>query len=76
MSRPEYAACVSRPDTKTWCGNPEFDGQFTFTDLDHAAINGEKEGRLVVCAQCMSKSVRAILNGHEMKLVKGESDDE
>ena len=70
MSRPDYVHCVGfgnavRADgIKTWCGNDYGFIEPFFIDIDHAALNGEAEGRLVACAECLDKITKALRNGH------------
>lgn len=69
MGRPEYVKCVGfgdavRSDGKiTWCGVDHSIG--AFVDVNHAALNGEKEGRLIVCDECRHEIIKAINNGYE-----------
>jgi len=68
MSRPDYVHCVGfgnaiRTDgKKTWCGVNHGMEPF-FVDVDHAALNGEAKGRLVVCGECRNKIIEALNNG-------------
>jgi len=55
-----YGICID--GKKTWCGRNEIP---FFTDPTHAALNGIKEGRLVVCAECVTEICKALKNGHD-----------
>lgn len=54
--RPDYIHCVKRPDVKAgWCGREISGGGtrgFFFTDIEHALLNGEQGGRLLLCPDC------------------------
>jgi hypothetical protein len=69
MCRPEYVHCVGfgnavRTDGKsTWCGNTHELKPF-FQDVTHAALNGEQEGRLIVCPECLKAITDALNNGY------------
>ena len=69
MSRPDYVHCVGFGDAiradgqKTWCGIDHGMEEPFFTDIDHAALNGEAKGRLIVCGECRHKIIQAISNG-------------
>ena len=48
-NRPDYIECIEystvfQPERKTWCRG---DYPPLFVSIDHAALNGEKNGRLV-----------------------------
>ncbi len=67
--RPDWIACVVSDvgeghelHERTWCGRPR--AGFVFTSVDHAALNGQAGGRLVVCDECLDAIVRALRNGH------------
>jgi len=74
-SRSEYVKCALRGDcerpffapksTLTWCGRPAAPGEFTFTDASHAALNGDRGGRLVLCRSCRDAIVMALDNGFD-----------
>lgn len=68
MKRPEWIKCVAdiHEDNKgkSWCGRV-ITTEFHFVDIDHAALNGRKEGRLVVCLKCLKAITRALRNGYE-----------
>lgn len=50
--RPDYVCCVKRPDGKAvWCGR-DHGREFFFTDIEHALLNGEQGGRLLMCQDC------------------------
>lgn len=69
MSRPDYVHCVGIVNTvragrqKTWCGVDHGMKEPFFVDIDHAALNGEAKGRLVVCGECRNKIIEALSNG-------------
>lgn len=68
MSRPDYVHCVGFRDSirawqKTWCGVDHGIAEPFFVDVDHAALNGEAEGRLMVCEECRRKIIEALSNG-------------
>jgi hypothetical protein len=64
VSRPEWVKCVSHIDLlNAWCGR-NVSMEFHFTSIDHAAENGLREGRLVVCPECFAAIVLALRNGH------------
>lgn len=50
---------------KTWCGKKP--AGFTFTSVDHAALNGRAEGRLVACPECVAQIKKALDNGAESR---------
>ncbi len=54
--RPDYIVCVKRPNDKVgWCGREISGGGtrgFFFTDVEHALLNGEQGGRLLLCQDC------------------------
>lgn len=54
--RPDYVHCVKRPNVKAgWCGREISGGGtrgFFFTDVEHALLNGEQGGRLLLCPDC------------------------
>ncbi len=50
--RPDYVHCVKKPDGKAvWCGRDR-GREFFFTDVEHALMNGEQGGRLLMCRDC------------------------
>lgn len=59
--RPEWVECIAYPtdDRKTWCG-----GHYRpfFTDIDHAALNALKQGRLVACPECVNAIHKILTN--------------
>ena len=65
--RPEYVACALiaavGKERETWCGRPT--DAFVFQDATHAALNGAKEGSLVLCRDCRDAIVMALSNGIE-----------
>ncbi len=62
--RPEYVHCVQDNHAqslgRTWCGNID---SAAFRDIDHAAMNGRNEGRLMVCRLCLRAIEKALANG-------------
>lgn len=66
MNRPDYVSCVgfgdavTDDDKKTWCGRKESPH---FVDVNHAALNGKQEGRLIVCGECRHEIIKALSNG-------------
>jgi hypothetical protein len=70
--RPEWLTCVASEVAeghelhgKTWCGLKPTG--FTFTSIDHAALNGRAKGRLVVCPECATQIKKALDNGTESR---------
>lgn len=71
MARPNYVHCIAdikgiepgTPAREAWCGRALFG--FHFQDIDHAALNGRQEGRLVACSGCVSEIVAGLKNGAE-----------
>lgn len=66
--RPDWVHCVGidaiRTDGKTtWCGK-SYELRPFFQDIDHAAFNGERGGRLVACPECVEEITRCLKNGH------------
>lgn len=54
----------------TWCGKPADQFEWTFMDIDHAAMNGRNGGRLTVCPSCRAAVIAGLKNktvevGHE-----------
>ena len=49
--------------TKTWCGRTLKVAEWAFTDAQHAAMNGKKKGRLLVCKKCSKKIYKSLMNG-------------
>lgn len=39
--------------------------EFHFQSIDHAALNGRNEGRLVACSECTTAIIAALSNGQE-----------
>lgn len=66
MSRPDYVVCISdnhaSNEGKSWCGR-NATMEFTFTGIDHAAMNGRNEGRFVACKECTDAVNKALANG-------------
>jgi hypothetical protein len=55
--RPEYVTCIQHTHAErkgtTWCGRPLGPlGEFCFVDIDHAAYERLRGGRLLVCPEC------------------------
>ena len=69
MSRPDYVSCVGFGNgaiidgQTTWCGVDHGMKYPFFVDVDHAALNGKAQGRLVVCGECRHKIIEALSNG-------------
>lgn len=75
--RPDYVHCVKMPNAKVgWCGREISGGGtrgFFFTDIEHALLNGEQGGRLLLCPDCdvaICLSVRTASSGAEPVDVK------
>ena len=64
--RPEYVRCVADTHAErqglSWCGR-RVEGEWHFVDVDHAALNGRNEGRLIVCPECLSVLITALAHG-------------
>jgi len=60
--REDYIKCVNLVNTigGSWCGGNQAG---RFVDVDHAALNGRNEGRLVVCPECREAIIKALNNG-------------
>ena len=69
MARPDYVKCIrdTHADNKgkAWCGRPACRFEFAFEDVDHAAMNGRNEGRLIVCPECRDAAIKALRNGYK-----------
>jgi hypothetical protein len=67
--RPDWIKCIGFGDVdrkgKTWRGRPGGFGEPFFIDPTHAALNGEQQGRLVACPECVEAITRALKNGHD-----------
>lgn len=64
-TRPDYVKCAQtgmEGETRSWCGR-DVSHEFAFTDPTHAALNGLKQGRLVLCPECRAAIVTALANG-------------
>lgn len=64
MSRPDWVKCIAHPHVDrrdSWCGQPL--EAFHFLSADHAAINGEQQGRLVACRDCTDLITAALTEG-------------
>jgi hypothetical protein len=60
MKRPEYVKCIERTISgvrQSWCGI--VGAEWRFQDLEHVRLNGEQEGRLVACPDCLSAAMLA-----------------
>lgn len=64
--RPEYVKCVADVHVnnagKSWCGR-SIAREFSFAGVDHAALNGRGDGRLVACPECTALIIKALSNG-------------
>ena len=62
MARFEYVKCVGFGDDRkgAWCKGEEVP---FFVDASHAALNGDRKGRLVVCGDCRHEIIKALSNG-------------
>ena len=60
MTKPDYVKCVNL-EGGTWCGAKR--DPLSFVSIDHAAINGKNEGRLIVCGDCRHEIIKALSNG-------------
>jgi hypothetical protein len=47
---------------KTWCGRSFDLFEFTFTSIDHAAMNGRNGGYLTVCKKCQKAVIAGLQN--------------
>lgn len=71
MKRPDYVHCVVVNMVKkdafndTWCGRKVGSMEWLFQSVDHAAINGKNEGRLVACKECTAKIYKSLQNGDD-----------
>lgn len=85
-SRPSHVKCAQmdlwdggdppKPTYKTWCGRiapPTMEWQFT--SANHALLNGQQGGRLMLCAECaiaMKEALRAVAYRSRQKKEKTE----
>lgn len=64
----DWIVCVSDNHAdrtgRAWCGRPTLFG-FMFTSVDHAAMNGRNEGRLIVCPECLAEILKGLNNGQD-----------
>lgn len=66
--RPDWICCIGvgpaglTDGRRSWCGGS--DRPF-FVDINHAAMNGNRDGRLVACPKCVDAVVSALRNGTE-----------
>lgn len=60
MRRADYIFCVTDEANKgkAWCGRSLIG--WNFVDIDHAAMHGRKQGRLLVCPECRASIVSAL----------------
>jgi hypothetical protein len=61
--RPEYVKCVSLPESlgaTTWCGKSREPFDWSFVDIDHAALTRRNGGRQLVCPECRAAIVAAL----------------
>ncbi len=69
MDRPEYVKCVGFGDAirtdnkKVWCGKQIPRSAVIFVDVTHAALNGEQEGRLIACPDCVKEITKHLNHG-------------
>lgn len=65
--REEHIRCIHRDvadaPRMTWCGLPVNRFDMHFLSVDHAALNGQQQGRLVACCECTDAVVKALRNG-------------
>ena len=65
-NRPDYIRCIADVHEArkgfTWCGE-RADG-WAFTGIDHAALNGRADGRLIACPECIKAATEALWNNH------------
>lgn len=66
--RPEHVKCIADThadsEGKSWCGR-WIKHEFHFTSIDHAALCGRNEDRLVACSECTALIAKALANGQE-----------
>lgn len=63
--RPDYIKCVRKQTTgAAWCGY-HVGNVWAFEDSEHAALNGDQEGRMIVCRECRDAIVKALDHGFE-----------
>jgi hypothetical protein len=66
MNCPEWIKCIrdNHEDNKglSWCRRM-VSGEWTFTDIDHAAMNGRNQGRLVACPECVKAVIAGLKEG-------------
>ena len=86
MSRPEYIACIADGHAdnagKSWCGR-HIRSEFHFVSIDHAAISGRNENRLVACSECTAEIKKSLSNGQvdttpgsTLKVMRGQDDED
>jgi len=77
-NRPDYVNCVltgryildegpggPRKEERAWCGR-DVAGEWTFVDASHAALNGNNEGRLVACPDCVRRIHAALARNEKV----------
>ncbi len=65
LNRPDYVKCVKydkEGSRETWCDIDYGENPF-FISIDHAALNGEQNGRLIICGECRHEIIKALSNG-------------
>ncbi len=65
IERPDHIKCIKNLEELTWCGRPYSSMGWLFQSIDHAALNGDQEGRLVACPECTKAVIKALSNGQE-----------
>lgn len=70
MNRPSYVDCIedNHKDNigMSWCGR-SIAYETHFMDIDHAAMNGRNQGRLVACSECTKAIIKALTHGQDGK---------
>ncbi len=68
MKRQEYVKCIADGHAdnrgRSWCGR-WISHEFHFVSIDHAAISGRNEDRLVACGECTALIEKALSNGQK-----------
>lgn len=49
----------------SWCGKQLWRYDWVFTSVDHAAMNGREDGRLVACKKCTRAIIKGLTNGQQ-----------
>lgn len=64
--RPEYVKCIRHTHEErkrtSWCGREIEPFEFAFTDIDHAAYERMRHGRLLICPECLKAVVETLQN--------------